>query len=341
MIKICIPTEDGWELKREKAMKEFSKEAMTRKSNIENIINRRTSISIDKSIEELTEVSTIIRELNQFIEGKLDLDNNQINIKIKRLISHFTINLIFDLDSEIALRRARKFTEESTTSYCFNNLQDLSYIPDEKKYLVPLGRFNKKEEPMFYTTVHLKNTEEQFFKTAISEIGGTKLDYINILDSVPTKRLNSIYIGIFDYFIRNKRFPELIEEHEEIFSNIFQEFKNQCIEKDLLSVYESYILCSSFFSDIIKRKKSDTLYQVTSILSSVLLESPNIDAIIYESVEVTDEPSMVIKPNIVDHHIEHKNAYCFKITNDLGYGIYYLEEVNSCEIVNNNLMWEK
>ena len=60
----------------------------------------------------------------------------------------------------------------------------------------------------------------------------------------------------------------------------------------------------------------------------------------YESVEVTYEPSMVIKPNIVDNHIEHLNAYCFKITNDLGYGIYYLEEVNSCDIVENNLIWK-
>ena len=322
-------------------MKKLSKEDMERELSIKKFIKMRTSISIEKSIDELREVSTIIRELNGFIEGSLTLDDDEIKVKIKRLTSRFTISLILDLDSEISFRRARKFEKESNTPYCFDNLQDLSYIPDEKKHIVPLGRFNKKEEPMFYTTVHLKNTKEQFFKTAISEINGTNLDYINILDSIPTKRLNTIYVGIFDYFVRNKKFPKLIEEHENMFSDIFYEFKNKCIEKNLLQLFESYILCSSFFSDIIKRKKSDNLYQVTSTLSSVLLENQNVDAIVYESVEVTDEPSMVIKPNIVDHHIEHKNAYCFKVTNDLGYGIYYLDEVNSCEIVENNLTWEK
>ena len=323
-------------------MNKLSEEDIIREKSIKKTIEIRTSISVDKSIDELIEVSTLTKDLNDFIEGSLTLDDDKVYEIIKRLTSHFTLNLIIDLDSEIAFRRARKFEEEeeSKIPYCFDNIQNLSYIPESDKHIVPLGRFNKKEEAMFYTTVHLKNTKEQFFKTAISEINGTSLDYINILDSVPTKRLNTIYVGIFDYFVRNKKFPKVIEEHEKMISNVFYEFKDKCIDKNLIALYESYILCSSFFSDIIKRKKSGNLYKVTSTLSSILLEDTKVDALMYESVEVTYEPSMVIKPNIVDNHIEHLNAYCFKITNDLGYGIYYLEEVNSCDIVENNLIWK-
>lgn len=92
------------------------------------------------------------------------------------------------------------------------------------------------------------------FQTTISEINGDKLDYINILDSIPTKRLNTVTIGIFHYFIKSKKY---ITEEEKLFSDIFNYFKKRCIENNLQEFYESYILCSSFFSDIIKRKGSE------------------------------------------------------------------------------------
>lgn len=57
-------------------------------------------------------------------------------MKIERLLSHFTINLIYELDSNIVFRRARKFEDEnSVTPYCFDNIQELSYISHEKNQL--------------------------------------------------------------------------------------------------------------------------------------------------------------------------------------------------------------
>jgi len=323
-------------------VKTLNKEELKRKNIIDEFIINRTSISQEEAIKELKEVSIIIKQLSNFINRNLELSSNAIEMKIKRLISHFTINLIYELDSNIAFRRARKFEEEnSITPYCFNNIQDLSYIPDEKKSIIPLGRFNKKEESRFYTTIHYADTKEQFFQTAISEINGDKLDYINILDSIPTKRFNVIYIGIFDYFIRNKEFPKFIKEEEKVFSDIFNNFKEKCIENNLPELYKSYILCSSFFSDIIKRKGNDRLYKVTSVIASRLLLSETTDAIVYESVQVTDEPSIVIKTDIVHTNITHKDAYCFKVNENLGYGIYDINLINECEIVDNKLEWEK
>ena len=75
------------------------------------------------------------------------LSSKEIESKIKRLISHFTITLIYEFNSEIALRRARKFTtEETSIPFCFDNLEDMLYVPESKKSIIPLGRFNKKEE---------------------------------------------------------------------------------------------------------------------------------------------------------------------------------------------------
>jgi len=322
-------------------MTQLNKEDLERKKIMEKYLDDRTSISNEQSIEELKEASTLIKQLNAFINESIKLSDNEIEMKIKRLISHFSINLIYELNSNIAFRRARKFEEkESITPFCFNKLQDLSYIPEDKKSIVPLGRFNKKEESRFYTTIHYAETKEQFFQTAISEIKGDTLDYINILDSIPNERLMVIYIGVFDYFLRNKKFPKFISEEETVFTEIFDSFKAKCVEKELLPLYESYILCSSFFSDILKRKGTKKLYKVTSVIASTLLDDENTEAIVYQSVEVTDEPSIVIKTDIVDKYITHRDAYCLKIQENLGYGIYNVEKINYCKIVDCQLNWE-
>lgn len=89
-------------------------------------------------------------------------------------------------------------------------------------------------------------------------------------------------------------------------------------------------MCSSFFSDIIKRKGTNRLYKVTSVIASWLLQN-----------KVTDEPSIVIKNDIVDTYITHKDTYCFKVKENLGYGIYDVNIINECKIIDNKLEWEK
>ena len=100
------------------------------KKDIDDFLEERTSIDIDESIKELKEVSSLIKQLNDFIDNKLELSSREIENKVQRLISYFTINLIYELDSQIAFRRARKFTtEETSIPFCFDNLQDMLYVP--------------------------------------------------------------------------------------------------------------------------------------------------------------------------------------------------------------------
>jgi hypothetical protein len=320
-------------------MKKLNQEDLKRKKAIEDFLEERTSINSEKSLEELIEASSIIKQLNDFIDSKLELSSKEIESKIKRLISHFTITLIYEFNSEIALRRARKFTtEETSIPFCFDNLEDMLYVPESKKSIIPLGRFNKKEESIYYASIFLKENENEecFFETAISEINGIELDYINILDSIPTKYLNVVYIGVFDQLARNKQLPKWIDKY---YYKTYLQFKKKCLEKGNRCLFESYLLSNAFFADIIQRNGSDRLYEVTSIISSILLADDNVDAIVYESVKVKNSPAIAIKPKVVDSSIEHKKVCSIRINENLGYGVYYLQIINKGSIDNNNLVW--
>lgn len=80
---------------------------------------------------------------------------------------------------------------------------------------------------------------------------------------------------------------------------------------------------------------------MTSVIASKLLLSETTDAIVYESVQVTDEPSIVIKTDIVDTSITYKDAYSFEVKENVGYGMYGVSPIYECEIVDNKLEWEK
>lgn len=41
------------------------------------------------------------------------------------------------------------------------------------------------------------------------------------------------------------------------------------------------------------------------------------------------------RPSYCNHHIEHNQVTCFKIKENLGYGLYYSEIINQASIVNN------
>lgn len=319
-------------------MKKLNQEDLKRKKAIEDFLEERTSINSEKSLEELIEASSIIKQLNDFIDSKLELSSKEIESKIKRLISHFTITLIYEFNSEIALRRARKFTtEETSIPFCFDNLEDMLYVPESKKSIIPLGRFNKKEESIYYASIFFKEdeNEEYFFEIAISEINGLKFDYINILDSKPTKCLNVVYIGVFDQLARNKQLPKWIDEH---YYETYQLFKEKCLKKDNRYLFESYLLSNAFFADIIQREGHERLYKVTSIISSLLMSDNNVDAIIYESVKVKNSPNIAIKPKVVDNYLVHSEVFSIKINEDLGYGLYYVKSIKKGEICNNKIL---
>ncbi len=285
------------------------------------ILTKRTSEDIEVSENNLLKLSICIQQLNSYIDNDIGLSSNAIYNKLKWMFSDFSFNFIYKLNEKTVLRRARKFEEKNSSSYCFKNTQELSYIQDSAK--ATMGRLNKVQQSMYYGVISDLHFNQ--FDTALSEINADEFDYINILDSETIKPLTTLYIGAFDLFIKNKEVPTWIHSYSH---DIYKVFQDKCHEHHNNALLNSYILCSAFFADILSRKKHGNLYEVTSILSSIIFEAKEVDSIIYESVQVKSAPSIAIRPEAVDKKIKHTDAISFHVTSNLGYGIYYGKEIN-------------
>ena len=137
-------------------------------------------------------------------------------------------------------------------------------------------------------------------------------------------------INPFDLLIRNQPLPGWVDD---FYKTAFNMLRNNCIEKNNEPLFNSYIICNAFLSDVLKRKGSERLYHVTSSIGKILLTDEHTDAIVYESVQVKDAPVIAIKTSVIDDHIEHNQVTCFKVKENLGYGLYYGETINKASIV--------
>lgn len=305
--------------------------------NIKEIMSRTLE---DKEIskENLLNLSTHIKQLNSYINNEIELSDSTIYNKLKWMFSKLSFHFIYELEENISLRRARKFEEKNTSTYCFQNTKELSYIQDKDSEYATLQRLSKAKKPIYYGVISESNFIK--FDTALSEINATELDYINILDSKLTKSLTTLYIGAFDLSVKGKEFPKWIHP---LLADIYQEFSDKCKDEENPYLLESHILCSTFFADILSRKNEGNLYEVTSILASFILESKNIDSIIYESVQVKGAPCIVIKPKVVDEKIEHTDTISVQVKSNLGYGIYYVHELYTSESIekNGDIVWKE
>lgn len=304
-----------------------------------NYFEQKTNITREQSVLDLKELSTMIKQLNCYIDGTLDLSLNKIDFMISHFIKNFTIILIYELKENIIIQRSRKFEEENLTNpYCFDELKKLLYIPDDKKEKRPLGRLNQAKEAIYYASIETDATPIN--NISLSEINTLEIEYINILSSTVKKSLNVMSIGAFDLLVRNQPLPGWVDS---FYETAFNMLKKNCKNKNLEHYFDSYIICNAFLADVLKRKGSNRLYDVTSSIAKRLLDDENTDAIVYESVQVKDAPVIAIKTDIVDNHIEHNQVSCFKIKENLGYGLYYGEEINKAMILNNEneLKWEK
>lgn len=300
-------------------------------------INNRVAEDIVTSQDNLIKVATYIKQLNSYIDGDIELSSSKIYNMLKWLQAKFTLNLIYKLDEKIVvIRRARKHEEKNSKSFCYTDVQDLICIPENSKDIVTLGRMNKAKEPMYYGVI--SHSKFNIFNTALSEVDAIEYDIVNILDSEFSDTITTCHMGAFDLYIRGKVIPDHIHN---INGDVYKIFVDGCNKVENKFLLESYILCNSFFADILSRKKQGNLYQVTSALSSIIFENEKIDSIIYESVQVKDAPVIVIKPEIVYEKMKHETAVSFQVKTNLGYGLYYGDELHKGKVIHNTYIeWD-
>lgn len=261
-------------------------------------------------------VSIIIKQLNDYIVGRINLSKERISSLLDHLVGYYTITLNIPLDKSIKILRAVKF-DNLDKKPCFSEVSRLSYIPKNSKIVPSIGRLNKCGQSIFYGCVYF-NDNFGGYNVAFSEVNALKNEKINILKSETATEINVNYVGIYDCIKRESKPYFMSEEVYSYFKSVYE------YEKEIFYqyVFVAFQICDAFFADILRRKESDRLYIVTSILASHFLEGDRVDGVIYTSVKAEGSPVIAIKPLSVDSKISHKEAVSFEIQENYGYAMY-------------------
>ncbi len=296
---------------------------------IKRLIEDKSNDLNNKSFSVSEKVADIIHKLNGYIDEKITLSDSKLESCIIELVGYFTTSFYIPISPGLKILRAVKRQSDA------DNTTELSYIPSDVSIPKNIGRMNRSGVSRYYGCIYF-NDVNGGINIGFSEINSEQKHLVNILRSTTVKELNVYYIGIYD-FVRRQKQPDFIP-HEvfDYFAKIYS-YQNEKYTDD---VFLAHQLCDAFFADILRRKKQDNLYLVTSILSDQFLEEDNIDGLIYTSVQSEDRPLIVIKPTSVDEKIIHTGADSFRIEYDFGYAFYRAVHLDQGTIEGKKINWQ-
>ena len=295
---------------------------------ITDFIDKKAIAGNENSLSHLTNVSITIKQLNDFIDERIELSDDRLDYLLGNLVGDFTVTLTFPLNKGTEIIRARKLDIElikkSDTIGDIESpkprkhpylmeVKELSYIPKDAKKIPKIGRLNKEGESLFYGCISVN--KDDGINVSFSEINALENEIVNTLLSTTIKDLNLHFIGIIDYYRRGVS-PAFYKNS--IFKEMY-DYEKKMFDKNLMAAFE---LCDAFFLDVMSRKEHGNLYKVSSILASIFLKCDKVDGLIYESVQAKSCPNIVIKPESVDEKLKYKEINAFRIQHDYGYAIY-------------------
>ncbi len=262
--------------------------------------------------------STYIRQLNNHINGTCKLANHEIETKVYYLAECLTITLDNPLQ-ELEFIRVRLCEGQK-----FWNIDDLSYIKRTTDTFPKAGRLNKTGQALFYAAVAVKQ-DDTALRVVLSEAGTKKFDHVNVLRShqVSESDLYLRVIGIWDSVRRDGRPYYMSQDSFEYYKKA-REYMVQEFDSNLLLAYD---LTDRFFADILSRKGSEVLYQVTSVLSSIFMDCSKSDGVLYSSVQAKGEPVVALTPKAVDDKLEHQIACDVVIDECFGYEFFQYKTI--------------
>ena len=307
---------------------------MNIEDNIKKLINAKAKEMNPNALYCCNSVSIIIKQLNDYIDGRINLNKERIVSLLDHLVGYYTITLDIPLDIGLKILRAVKF-DNLEKKPCFSKVSRLSYIPQNSKIVPSVGRLNKQGSSAFYGCIYI-NDNFGGFNVAFSEVNALKNEKINILKSETIAEIKVNYVGIYDHIKRESKPYFLSKEVYSYFKSVY-EYEEKLFDK---YVFVAFQLCDAFFSDILRKKESERWYIVTSILASHFLDGDRVDGLIYTSVKAEGSPVIAIKPASVDSKVSHKKAISFEVQENYGYAMYkanplYQGVVNG-EIINWN-----
>jgi hypothetical protein len=302
---------------------------------IVELIDRKASEMNPDALYCCNSVSVIIKQLNDYIDGKINLSVERVTSLLEHLVGYYTITLDIPLDSGVKILRAVKFDNFEEKPY-FCEVSRLSYIPQNSTIVPCLGRLNKRGESMFYGCIYF-NDNFGGVDVAFSEVNALKNEKINILKSETIAEIKVNYVGIYDYIKRGVK-PYFLSQCTYSSFNDVYEYEKSKFNK---YVFVAFQLCDAFFADILRRKASDKLYIVTSTLASLFLEGDRVDGLVYTSVKAEGSPVIAIKPSSVDDKISHKEAVSFEVQEAYGYAMYKAETLYQGVVDGEKINWSK
>lgn len=267
----------------------------------------------------LLSASHFIEELEKHITGDCTLSEQVISNKVDYLAGCLTITLDVGV-TELELLRTR-----CSNDLHFKNVDEVSYIKSPTSTFPPLGRLNKPGQVIYYAAVKVRQ-DDTALRVVLSESNARTLDTFHVLSSEQQKKtnINLRIVGIWDLVRRDCKPSYLSEDTFLYYKEVYKLMKCK-FSPELLMAYE---LTDRFFNDLYSRKGSNCLYQVTSEISTLLLDSEISDGILYSSVQAKDEPLIALKPKTVDQKITHKWVSEVEVKRKLGYE-YYLYNTNN------------
>ena len=193
--------------------------------------------------------------LNDYIEQKIDLSEQQIDSILSEIVGFFTTSLHIPLNEDTKILRARSYKVNRQETY----VSELSYITQRFSDKVILGRLNREKQPVYYGCIYFGDTGG--VNVAFAESNAVVGDTVNILRLTAKVEINVYYVGIYDHVHRQSK-PRFISK--EIFDYFIEVFEYQ--ERHYSnSAFLAHLLCDAFLSDILRRKESGNLYKVTSL----------------------------------------------------------------------------
>lgn len=310
--------------------------------NIKDLIDKKASEECEDTA--LLYASTFIHQLNDHINGICILSSEEIDQKIDCLGGCLTITLDIRVN-KLEFIRARRFNKrkvENVQDLKFKNVQELSYIKDPKSNFPAMGRLNQIGEALFYASLAVKKDDTPL-KVVLSEVRAKDLDVLNVLRSHQKDDcdMNLRIIGIWDYVRRDDR-PYYLDEE---FFNYYKKAAEYMESKFSPALLTAYQLTDRFFADILSRKGSERLYEVTSCLCQLFLEDDCVDCVdgvLYPSVEAIGEPVVALKPLAVDKKLEHQWVFQVKVDKWFGYEFFdykTLEKTKRIDASSGELVW--
>lgn len=268
-----------------------------------------------------------IFQLRKYIKGCILLKEQDIDNLLSNLVQ-YRISLSIPINNAKFARTRIMTNSKEYPKY--DDVSVLSYTPLHLQNKVSQGRFNKKEQRMYYGSIFYdySNLNVPFSEIGLKEVA----DYVNTLISEVTQDINLRIIGLFS-FIENK-YP-LIDFHP-ILKEISDYYEKTHEEKLLKAIK----MVDDFFVEITTSKGNERVYNVTSILGNIYLEDKSIDGILYQYVKSDEVPNVVLKASSVDTKVKHFEAKIALLTEEKD-GEYIIKELNKGKIDNCKIIWKK